>query len=112
MAGLKRKDAPKSSKPGSALTAKKLKVWSQPAKPSLKPRPEPDDLEESDTTEDDGFGGFSEDDNASSTGTEEVEMEEGGTKVPDVKAANGSIKTIKANADTNGAGNCMQTYTN
>ena len=107
MAGLKRKDAPRSSKPGIDPTSKKLKVGSQPVKKSSKPSAESDDLEESDTTEDGDFGGFSEGNNAGSSGTEDTGTDDGGTKVPEVKPKDGAHGTVKPNAFTNGASNCM-----
>lgn len=108
MAGLKRKDAPKSSKQRGDNAAKKLKVESKPVKKSSKPSGGSDDLGESDTTDDDDFGGFSEGNNAGSNGTEDTDTDGGSTKIPKVKPANGATGTSKADAATNGASNCVQ----
>lgn len=108
MAGLKRKDAPRSSKPRGDNAAKKLKVESKPLKKSSKPSGESDDLEGSETTDNDDFGGFSEGNNAGSSGTEDTDTDGGSTKIPKVKPANGATGTTKPDATTNGASNCMQ----
>ncbi len=109
MPALKRKDAPKHGISSTDLKTKKLKIEPKFVKtlpkqvPTTKPEEESDELEESDTTEDDAFGGFSENGNPGNSDTEKDDTDEDST----VQPANGVTKTPKPTASTNGVSNCM-----
>lgn len=109
MAGIKRKDAPRTSRSSGHNAAKKPKIESKLVKKSFKPSAEPDDLEESDTNEDDDFGVFSEGDNAGSSGTEDTDTDDGAVKAAKANPADEAMKTVKPNSGAIGASNCMQT---
>jgi len=114
MAGTKRKEAPRSHRPSSNVQAKKPKIEvpsgkKSPQKPlNIQPAAKSDDAEESETTESNGFSGFSEDDQTGTSSVEEVEGKNIGAKVTDLKPANGATKTAEPTIATHGASNCMK----
>ena len=113
MAGVKRKGGPEALKANGISKTKKPKVALPPAnqssgkgaKPGLAENP--DDLEESDTTDDEDFSGFSGDETTESSIVDgEVSGGEGDLKAAQTKIANSATEPSKAKHTTNGGGNC------
>ncbi|KAI9870944.1 MAG: pumilio domain member 6, partial [Pleopsidium flavum] len=111
MVGTKRKEAPRSHRPSRNVQTKKPKIEVPLGKKSTKkpvsinPAAESDDPGESDSTESNGFSGFSEDDQTETSSMDEAEGENSGTKVTDLKPTKGIAKSVKPTMASNGPSN-------